>query len=640
LKKMAANKPRTRMKNGEIMVDLSSIISSNWRERKQAIDALAGAPAHVLAQGLLEIMRKEHQNLGALNAALQLLQLLDAPVTDGLVALLEDPDPEIRIYAAQAFSTLKVHSLQNHAVDALLNVLNTPHEGNGQINVCFNVIEALGVLRVSRAVEPLQDILKEGNYFLSFAALRALGQIGDRRVLPDLLLLLQDPMLASPSAEALGDLGDPAAIEPLANWLEDESGEVAAAVPALVKLAFQGNQEGGEPEAALVQRVVTAVGPKGLGRVLDAVPAEPGQDLSDEQAAALPYIACLFEWLLESPPAENIGRLSRALVTLLHYATAQQAAAKALSRRGQAALPELVALLLPDAADEGLQSFELRLRAARVLGAIGGAEAVRALITALDAGEVEVVIAAAHSLGSSGDAAAFEPLLEKLRHHSPGVRKAVLQGLIALQHPDLWKRLVQLLQSPEPELREAALRAFALSSPTGAGDGKNEGIVPLILAALADPEIIVRRVAVEALAHFDDPQIPDALAETIQNNDPTLRAAAARALAFLHPETALPLLHNTIRDPDPWVRMYACRSLAQLGSAQSLEHIAVLLNDPLPPVRVALTEALVRIGGPQAVSELRTLLTDPNSDVQQAAEKALAMLAGHHRWDQGRKGNG
>lgn len=120
------------------------------------------------------------------------------------------------------------------------------------------VVVSLGILRSARGVEPLCAILAERDLFLRSLALKreavlALGRIGDRRAVPCLMELLggrhwfarrRREDLGIAAAAALGQLGDPAALETL-EILAARRGRLGAAcgdaVEAIRRLAEDGH---------------------------------------------------------------------------------------------------------------------------------------------------------------------------------------------------------------------------------------------------------------------------------------------------------------------------------------------------------------------------------------------------------------
>ena len=82
-------------------------------------------------------------------------------------------------------------------------------------NVRYHAIEALGKLKAVDAVDALAEIAESRDFFLGFAALEALAKIGDERVAPRAVSLLEDELLREPAINLLGQLGDDSAVAPL-----------------------------------------------------------------------------------------------------------------------------------------------------------------------------------------------------------------------------------------------------------------------------------------------------------------------------------------------------------------------------------------------------------------------------------------
>jgi HEAT repeat protein len=84
------------------------------------------------------------------------------------------------------------------------------------------VAAALGDIGDPSAVEALIAILKDDDSGLRFCATEALGKIGDERAFRPLLTVLEDKELypRAYAAEALGRIGEPGALEPLVKVLQ------------------------------------------------------------------------------------------------------------------------------------------------------------------------------------------------------------------------------------------------------------------------------------------------------------------------------------------------------------------------------------------------------------------------------------
>ncbi len=600
------------------MLDLSDLSSANWQKRRQAVEALLSRQPHTpeaLHQALLDILRTGHQDLGALNAALQVLTRLGVPVTAGLARLLRDPNAETRALAALALGEQR----DPQALPLLLQGLQ-----DANTNVRFNSLEALGKLGRRQAVEPLLEVLQQGNAYLSFPAIQSLGQLGDPTVTPTLVELLQDEILSLPAAEALGRLGDPDIIPYLAAWLDSPQGDAASGAHALGELyrRCQRLPYQGPCAADLVQaRLGQLIGRTGRLKVLSEL--ERTLKRLERRSEILPAesltdLVRLAGWLL---PASQAGfqpgeraRLRAALEQLLSRSPVNRIAVEALQRLGEEALPDLLQRLEdPDP--------EVRHMAAAGLGSPGNSGAVPALLALLDTPDPSTATTAAGALGRIGDPAAFHPLCAHLDHPAAIVRQAILAAIHSLGHPDLTPTMLELAQAASPHVREAAIKSLAYFGAPGSADA--------VLAALHDADEAVQKAAIEGLPFIDDPRTPAALAGLLPGASPVLRAALMQALGHFDPAFAFPYLLQALDDPDPWTRLYACRSLANLRLSpaqrkQAVERFLALLDDPMPPVRSTAATALGRSGDPRAVSALQPLLHDPENDVRLITIEALA----------------
>jgi hypothetical protein len=113
----------------------------------------------------------------------------------------------------------------------------------------------LGASRSPRAYEPLVAALKDDNRDVRWAAIEALGELGDRRAVAPLVEYLDKPEAYRWArrliASALGTIGDPAAVPPLVKLLED-------ADPFVRRLAALALVRIGEPSGVARVRALLA----------------------------------------------------------------------------------------------------------------------------------------------------------------------------------------------------------------------------------------------------------------------------------------------------------------------------------------------------------------------------------------------
>jgi hypothetical protein len=109
-------------------------------------------------------------------------------------------------------------------IRGLIKALN--YRKPGKYHIPAEAIEALGEFGDPSAVEPLIKILHNEKYtvkeILGRDAALALGKIRDVRALEPLILALNDKSLRTAAIVALGDLGDSCAVSPLTLILQDK----------------------------------------------------------------------------------------------------------------------------------------------------------------------------------------------------------------------------------------------------------------------------------------------------------------------------------------------------------------------------------------------------------------------------------
>lgn len=172
---------------------------------------------------------------------------------------------------------------------------------------------------------------------------------------------------------------------------------------------------------------------------------------------------------------------------------------------------------------------EVRMAAARALGAIGspaGAPALTSVFLERKAVPTGVAYDALRALGRHG-AGAFD---EGLRSRDPTVRVASCFGVAALAREDggaaSVAALVRLLNGDgNVRVRTAATKALGVVG----------GTTPprVLLDAVHDPEVRVRREAVAALGRFDEPDSVTTLAELSGDPDREVALRCAESLLAL-----------------------------------------------------------------------------------------------------------
>jgi len=285
--------------------------------------------------------------------------------------------------------------------------------------------EALGQIGDVRAVEPLVTALKDKDKSVRKAAAEALGQIADPRALEPLIGTLQDrnAFVRRAAAGALGHLPDPRAVDALAAILNDTL-DRDAAFSALVTI-------GAPCVPALVATLkddkfsVRTDAAKALGQIGDARAVEPLiATLRDSKEPVREAAAEALDRLGWSPDS---GEAEAA------YWVAKARWDKCV---GDAAVGRLIAVL--EDRSDSFSSRPVPWGAVKALGRIADPRAVEPLIAVLEDRSDSfsfdrVREGAAEALGRIGDPRAVDPLIAAL-HGDLGLRAEAAQALVAMYH--------------------------------------------------------------------------------------------------------------------------------------------------------------------------------------------------------------
>ncbi len=320
----------------------------------------------------------------------------------------------------------------SRAVESLIATLNDANRF-----VCAASAEALGEIGDVRAVKPLIDALKDGDRNMNIAAARALGAIGDAQAVEPLIDFIKInstvaeealikigkpavktllPILNSESGlfdirltivNALGEIGDTEAVEPLINALRDRSRAVCEAAAKSLK------NLGWEPD------------PGETGAWYWIAKRDWEKVISQGVSAVEPLSVALKskDWDVRIAAAKALGELRepQAVEPLIHALKdefcfdVRKAAAMALDKLGWG----------PDHSENGALYWIAKSKWKRVISI--GTSAVEPLIATLKKYEIarEAVVEALVEIGEP----AVKPLIVILKDKDKNVRKTAARTL-------------------------------------------------------------------------------------------------------------------------------------------------------------------------------------------------------------------
>lgn len=148
---------------------------------------------------------------------------------------------------------------------------------------------------------------------------------------------------------------------------------------------------------------------------------------------------------------------------------------------------------------------------------------------------------------------AVGPLLETLREApDPAVRAFSALTLARCGRPAVVPALIAALADPDKVVRAAAARALS---------GLGSAAVPALIAALDDPSWVVRYRVAEALGGIGDPRVVPALVARLEDEKDHVRYMAAKGLGAEPDPASVEALIGRLDDGNPYVRRMAVQAL-------------------------------------------------------------------------------
>ncbi|MBN1672269.1 MAG: HEAT repeat domain-containing protein [Kiritimatiellae bacterium] len=582
------------------------------------VATLRGAAAGAAGGGRAAAQQAILQKYARHDAAEKLGKLKDARAVQPLLETLRDPDPLLRKQCAQALGTIGdraavgplsklledsdprarfgaaagLYRLGQPTAGRLIEFLRTAQDENlraeaaavlgaGQETgaaaaviaalqdrapmVRHAAATALAAIKPPAAVGPLTDLLAAQDDELVKRAVQALVAIGDARAVEPLIKLLatQSPYSRSRGAaiEALGALGDPRATDPLAALLKDDPHKSAAAaalgtlgtapaVRALLDAYRSAPARSDATFAAAIEKAVRSVTNR------EAVP-----DLLHCLDAQTPTLCCL--------AADVLGQMgeSRAAGPLAGMLRSDEpdvkgTAINVLPKLGEAAVPELLALLAGAGGDDDLRGWIVL-----VLGEVGDKRAVQPLLPLLASRDPYVRLNTFEALGKIGDPSAVPALEHELAHPDARIRRRAAEALARIQGGNALAGLARAMTDRDETVRALAAR--------GLGGQPSDAARTALRKALADETPRVRSLAAAALAAVGtDADLP-ALKRALDDGDEIVRADIVFALSELDTPLARKTAESAAGGAD--------QALAQLASAVMAGRRPKEAEPELPP---------------------------------------------------------
>jgi HEAT repeat protein len=547
--------------------------------------AIALAARHLTTESLTELLRDD-ANAVVRNTAIAALERQGPYAVPCLVKLTGDANSEVATFAVQILANICDTSTSH----ALLPLLEHPHR-----NIAQSAIEALGSMHVVEALPTLVQSLT-ADPWLQFAAVSALGKLGDPRAVAPLLDLLDNELLQEPAIEALGRIASAEALAPLLERLFETDriplrDQLLRAVATIL--------EHGRPDRSLLTRVrrthEAAAQRSGLEGYLRGLLEADHSQLGRAAASVVVHLEIwelLPVLLLRSADPEEARWIAGVL--------------RRFPRRSQAALVGL------------LGSPDLRVRRGVLTCGSFDRRALPVLLACLEDAESEVRAEACRAIGALRDSRAIPALLGILRSPTGPERTAAVQALGRMPGLSLEALAPDLAPSAEPHQILAALEILAAARSTELA-AEVTGLVQHASAA-------VRRAALRVVAQHRKETAEDRLIGALDDPDHSVRMEAVELLVRRGCRRAEDNFIRLLGVDDP-LRYHLIRGLGRLRVTRAAEPLMELYPRASQHERIEIVAALNNIDAPGLMDFLRRRLEEPDIETRRVASDGLARRA-------------
>jgi HEAT repeat protein len=253
---------------------------------------------------------------------------------------------------------------------------------------------------------------------------------------------------------------------------------------------------------------------------------------------------------------------------------------------------------------------EVRFRAAKSLGLVGGRAAVLPLIQALAEPNRWSTIRIADILaGMKGEA--VDELIEAFPGMNAHAKLAALDIVGRIHHFPAAPWLLDRLHDPRGDVRSRAAHALGA---IGAVDA-----APALRNALADPDWPVRAMAAKALGRMRDLDAIPPLCSALRDREWWVRANAAEALKLTGP-LGIAALEGMLQDADLYAKHQACLMLEDAGVLD--RRVAELATSgPSRSLAISIVSLFVHAGQTSRLRELAA--AHPEAAVRESLARLL-----------------
>jgi HEAT repeat protein len=457
-----------------------------------------------------------------------------------------------------------------------------------EIEFIQSVVVALGQMH-SQMLEKLEKELTDENSYVRTSAAKVLSYIGNSQAVEALIAVLNDPdiFVRGWAVLAIGIIGNSQAVQPLIKVLKEDL------------------------HGSIRKEAAWALGVIGESRSLQALT----EALNDSDSSVREQAAESLGMIANS---QAVQVLTDALNHSDNFVMVQ--AARALGKLG-----DLQAIDLLIAALNHSNNY-VKVRAEEALSEMGNVQQVmQQLIKTLNDFRSPIRYAVARVLGKIGNAQALEALIAALNNSNKWdrIRCSVILALGKIANPQAVKALTPFLHDSESDIRTDAAMVL--------GDTGASQAVEVLREAIQECYDFVKRWRLaEALAKISNSQAAQALIEALnQSQDFHMKWQPAVALGKIGTLQDLPVLIEACQHSHSFIRNQAIEALGKIDNLQAAQTLIEFLKNPDSDIRGQAAEALSKISNRYAVQAAEAListLNDTDSFVRWKAAEALTKI--------------
>jgi HEAT repeat protein len=386
----------------------------------------------------------------------------------------------------------------------------------------------------------------------------------------------KDSDIRSSAAEALGEISDSGAIQPLFHLLENERvfyvrktavlalgsiGDPSVLMP-LCSLLIKGHADDVNDA---IEEVINKFGPRAVQPMVQAI---------------------------DSLPSHYNAQIDKILV-----------------RMGKANV-EPFTDILSNPSNKG------RRTAIKYLADLADIRAIPVLIECLSEDWEEIRSCAIYGLKLIGTPA-FDSLVQVLEGKNLTAKKSALRVLEDYKNPLVVVPIISQLSCEDMDIRLIAMEVL--------GKFGDPRALESIISQLSCKDLVVRKTALEVLGNYGDPRVVEPIISQLSSDDSAYRQIAIEILGKLGDNRAVEPLISQLYSNDPSLRLSSIEALGMLGDSRAIKPLIDRLAIEPSGIKKAVIKALGFIGGPQSGEELSRIF-DETTEETLKVECAAALL--------------